>query len=445
MTPAEALAALRAIEARDGDLGLEARRAALAALAAEVLRRGEDIVAAIDADFAGRSRTETLLAEVRLVADAARQTRRRLRRWARPRRVGVPFPLWPARAWVEPRPKGIVGIMAPWNFPVQLALSPAIDAIAAGNRVVVKPSEATPRTAALIAEILERAPGPDIARTVLGGPAIAADFAAQPWDHLVFTGGTAIGRRVMQAAAANLTPLTLELGGKCAAVVLPGADLSRAAREILVGKVLNAGQTCIAPDTVLLVGHARVDFARACRASGIALPETGLASEAQAARLDRIAQGAVLDPLGPDGAGRHRSLALADPAGSALGEEEVFGPVLPVEALPDLDAAIAWIAARPAPLAIYLFGATRAEEARIAATTRSGALVSGRCIEHVAVPGLGFGGVGGSGFGRTHGEAGFLALSNLRARMRHGPVSLARLFDPPRRFLARMLLDKLFR
>ncbi|HYF07577.1 MAG TPA: aldehyde dehydrogenase family protein, partial [Acetobacteraceae bacterium] len=154
MIPQKALAALRAAESRDGAPSLDQRRGALAALAAEVLRRGEEIAAAADADYGGRSRTETLLADVRLVADAALHARRHLRRWARPRRAGVPFPFLPARAWVEPRPKGVIGIMAPWNYPVQLALVPAVDAIAAGNRVAVKPSEYVPRTAALIAEIL---------------------------------------------------------------------------------------------------------------------------------------------------------------------------------------------------------------------------------------------------------------------------------------------------
>ena len=440
MTPNEALASLRAAEARDGMLALSTRREALAALAAELVLRREEIVAAIDADFGGRSRIETLLADVRVVADAALYARRKLGRWARPRRVGVPFPFWPARAWLEPQPKGVVGVMAPWNYPVQLALAPAIDAIAAGNRVAVKPSEATPRTAALIAEILDRAPGSGIALAVLGGPDVAAAFAAQPWDHLVFTGGTATGRKVLRAAAENLVPVTLELGGKCPTLVLPGADLARAAREILVGKALNAGQTCVAPDTVLLVGHTPDAFARACREAGIARPETGIASDAQAARLDRLVQGLRLDPLGPDGPGRQRAISLAP----SLGDEEIFGPVLPVEAMADLDAAIAWVVARPAPLAIYLFGASAAEEARVAAATRSGALVTGRCVEHVGMPDLGFGGVGGSGFGRTRGEAGFLALSNMRARVRHGRWSLARMFDPPRGIRAERLAESLF-
>jgi acyl-CoA reductase-like NAD-dependent aldehyde dehydrogenase len=442
VTPAQALAALRAAEARDGVPGLEARRAMLARLAREVLARAEAFATALDADYGGRSRYDTILADVRLTADAALFSRRHLRRWARPRRVGVPFPFLPAGAWEERVPKGVVGIMAPWNYPVQLALWPAVDALAAGNRVVVKPSEAVPRTAALIAEVLGRAIGPDMARTVTGGPEVAADFAAQPWDHLVFTGGTETGRKVAEAAARNLVPVTLELGGKCPALVLPGAELGEAARTILAGKAVNAGQTCVAPDTVLLVGHRFEDFLAACRASGIARPESAVASDAALARLDALTAGVTLHPLAPDGPGRHRALSVAEvPERACL--EEIFGPVLAVTAFGSLEAAVRWIGAHPPPLAIYLFGATREEERRVAERTRSGAVVSGRTVEYAAIPGLGFGGVGASGQGRYHGQSGFETFSSLRARVRHGPWSISRIFDLPRKKLANRLLRRL--
>jgi acyl-CoA reductase-like NAD-dependent aldehyde dehydrogenase len=444
MTPGEALAALRAAEARDGRLGLDRRRDLLARLADELLARAEDVAAALDADYGGRSRIDTLLADVLVVADAARYSRRKLRGWARPRRAYVPYPFWPTRAAEEPVPKGIVGIIAPWNYPVQLALWPVVDAIAAGNRVAVKPSEFVPRTASLIGGLLEAALGDDVARTVQGGRDVAESFAAQQWDHLVFTGGTATGRRVAEAAARNLVPVTLELGGKCPAIVLPGADLPDAARCILAGKAVNAGQTCIAPDTVLLVGHTVAAFAEACRASGIALPEGAIASDAQLARLEALTAGARLTPLGADGEGRRRTLALAEAARSSpLHREEIFGPVLAVEAAADLAAAIAWIAAYPPPLAIYLFGATRVEEERVASATRSGALVTGRAIEYAAFPAVGFGGVGASGMGRYHGRAGFLAFSDLRARIHHGRWTLSRIFDLPRKALAEKLTNQL--
>jgi acyl-CoA reductase-like NAD-dependent aldehyde dehydrogenase len=446
VTPADALARLREAQARDGRLGLRQRRELLLRLSEAVLARAEDVVAALDADFGGRSRYDTLLADVLIVADAARYSRRNLRSWARPQRRGVPYPFWPASAAEEPVPKGVVGIIAPSNYPVQLALWPVVDAIAAGNRVALKPSEQVPRTAALLAELLQAALGPDIACTVHGGPDVAADFAAQPWDHLVFTGGAATGRKVAQAAARNLVPVTLELGGKCPAVVLPGANLRDAARNILAGKAVNAGQTCIAPDTVLLVGHTPSAFAEACRASGIALPEGAIISDAQAVRLEGLAVGATLTRLGADGVGRQRAIALAEATQDApLLHEEIFGPLLPVQPAPDLAAAIAWIASRPPPLAIYLFGATRPEEDAVAAGTRSGAIVTGRAVEYAAFPALGFGGVGASGIGRYHGRAGFLEFSDMRARVRHGRWSLSHLFDLPRRPIAAKLTARLLK
>jgi acyl-CoA reductase-like NAD-dependent aldehyde dehydrogenase len=445
MSPAEALAALRAAQRKAGDPSLAERQAMLRALAATVIARAPAIVAALEADYGGRSAEETLLAEVKLVADSARHAARRLPRWARPRRIAVPFPFWPTRAREDYVPKGVIGIMAPWNYPLLLALQPAVDALAAGNRIAVKPAEATPRTAALIAEILAAALGPDMALCVQGGPEVAADFAAQPWDHLVFTGGTAVGRQVMQAAAPGLVPLTLELGGKCPALVLPGADLRQAARAILVGKVVNAGQTCIAPDTVLLMGHDRAAFLAACRASGIALPETAVVNARQTARLEALLDGAQLTPLG-EGQGRRWPLTLAEaPADHALHQAEIFGPVLAVVACADLDAALAWVRARPTPLAIYLFGADAAARARVAAATRSGAIVENRCVEYAAFPDLPFGGIGGSGFGRRNGEAGFQAFSLARARVVHARWSLSRLLDPPRDARAKALIRRLIK
>ncbi len=441
--PAAALAALRAIERRDGALPLQRRGTLLGTLAALMLREAEAIAAAVDADYGGRCAEETLLADVKLVLDAARHAKAKLHRWARPRRVGVPIPFLPSRAAVEPVPKGVIGIMAPWNYPVQLLLLPAIDAIAAGNRVVLKPSEAVPRTAALLARIVPEVLGEDVVRVVQGGPEVAADFAAQPWDHLVFTGGTATGAKVMQAAAANLVPLTLELGGKCPAIVLPGADLGAAARAIMAGKVVNAGQTCIAPDTVLLVDHDRGAFLAACRATGIAAPETAVINARQQARLDALCAGAHLVPVDEvPGAIR---VAEAQPD-HPLQHEEIFGPVLLVQRCATLAAALDWIRARPHPLAIYLFGATAEEETAVAEGTKSGAIVHGRCLEYAAYPALPFGGVGASGFGRRNGEAGFLEFSTLRARVRDGGRwSLARLLDPPRNARGKALVRQVLR
>ncbi|MCS6931453.1 MAG: aldehyde dehydrogenase family protein, partial [Acetobacteraceae bacterium] len=438
-TPAEAFAALAEAAARDGAPDAPARRAALLGHRAAHLARAEEVARAADADFGGRSRIETLLADVLCVAEAAAHAARNLARWMRPRRAAVPLAFWPARAAVAPRPKGVVGVIAPWNYPVQLALWPAVDALAAGNRVLVKPSEATPRCAELVAQILEAGPGPSLARAVLGGPEVAAALCSLPLGHLLFTGGGATARKVAAAAAANLTPLTLELGGKCPAFVLPGADLRRAARAILVGKALNAGQTCVAPDTVVLIGHSAEAFAEACRATGPHACETAIAPPNRG-RFAALREGARTDALS-DGA---TPILLARAGENApIAREEIFGPALLLHEAATLDDALA--AAAPEPLAAYLFGASPAERAQVAARLRAGAIVENRCVDHAAFPALAFGGAGASGHGRYHGEAGFLAFSDLVAEVRHGPFALARLFDAPRGGLAERLIGRLLR
>ncbi|HZH28872.1 MAG TPA: aldehyde dehydrogenase family protein [Azospirillaceae bacterium] len=436
----EALDALRAAEARDGRLDVTARKDLLRRLEHALIRRQDAMVRAVDADFGGREPMETLAAEVLVVVNAIRHARRHVARWARPRRVSAGLPFWPSAVRIVPQPLGVVGILSPWNYPAQLALSPVVSALAAGNRVAVKPSEATPRTAEILSGLLDAALGPSVARTVLGGPDVAAAFSRQPFDHLLFTGSAATGRSVMRAAAENLTPVTLELGGKCPAIVMPDADPAAAAREIVLGKGFNAGQTCVAPDTVLVVGRDAQAFCDAARAAHARhYPDglgTAIASDRHAARLDGLVEGARVAPFGTGagtGTGRRRPLALAPdpPPGAALLHEEVFGPVLPVVAVPDLDAAIAWVRARAAPLAIYLFSDDRAAEARLLDGTVSGALVVNGTIAHAAMDGLPFGGVGGSGFGRYHGEAGFLTFSNMRGHVRQARWSLSRLAAPP--------------
>lgn len=440
-----AFAALKAVDAREGGLPVERRRELLAALALGLAERREDFVAALDADFGGRSPEETLLAEVLAVVTAARHARQRVRRWARGRRAGVPLPFWPSRAWIVPQPLGVVGVLAPWNYPVQLALLPLVGALAAGNRVLVKPSEMAPRTAAALARLVEDTLGAEVARVVTGGPEAAAALARLPLDHLLFTGSGARGREVMRAAAENLTPLTLELGGKCPAILMPDADLARAARALVLRKGLNAGQTCVAPDTVLVVGRplaeARAALAEAHRRHfPQGLPTAVLAS--QRGRLKHLAAGAILEPLGEPGPG----LVVAEPEpGTNLEREEVFGPVLPLLTVPDLEAALAWVRARPSPLAVYVFTRDRAVEARVLAATRAGALVVNDAVVQAAMDTLPFGGVGASGFGRYHGRAGFDTFSNLRVHLRAARWTLARLLEPPYTPGKRRLVERLIR
>lgn len=450
--PAEAAYAhLRTADRQAGGLPIAERRRLLHLLARTLVDRSDCFVHALDADFGGRAAEETLLAEILSIAGAARYARKHLAAWAKPRRVPVDMSFWPTRARIVPQPLGVVGIVAPWNYPVHLALSPLIGAVAAGNRVALKPSELTPRTAAELARLLDDTFGPDLVRTVTGGPEVAAAFVRQPWDHLLFTGSTARGREVMCAAADNLTPLTLELGGKCPAIVLPDADLALAARAVIAGKALNAGQTCIAPDTVLLAGLPPETFVAALRQAARALfpngPLTAVMSDTQAARLDRLTTGLELQPLSPQSGGRHRALSLAlnPPPDALLLTEEIFGPILPLLSQPDLTGALDWINALPPPLAVYLFTNDRRAEAEVLAKTRAGALVVNGTVLQAAIEALPFGGVGASGFGRYHGRAGFDTFSNRRVHVRAARFSLARLVEPPYTDGKRRLIRRLLR
>ena len=444
-----AYARLHDADRRHGGLAPGERIDLLRRLEQELLAERTSIVQAIDADFGGRSADETLVTEVLGVLNAARYARRRLRRWARPRRVRPDAPFWPARVRVVPQPLGVVGVVAPWNYPLLLALSPLVCALAAGNRIAVKPSELTPRTSAVIARLLERALGPEIAQVVQGGPAIAAAFVRQPFDHLLFTGGDAHGRAVALAAAANLTPVTLELGGKCPAIVLADADLEAAAGAIVVGKGLSAGQTCIAPDHVLLVGVDLPRFRDALRRAYRRHFPNGLPTAviaAQAERVARLAAGADLEPLGEGLEGAHGLRLAVDPDPvCALLREEIFGPILPLVQVDGLDSAITRLRDGPSPLAVYLFTRDRRAIATVLDASRSGALVVNGTVQHAAINALPFGGVGASGMGRYHGRSGFETFSNMRACVEAPRFSLARLCNPPYGPRTRRLIDRLLR
>src|SRR5882724_7178629 len=228
------------------------RRANLTRLLKAILVHQDELAVAIDRDFGGRSRDEVLFSEIYVAVNAIRHSRRHLKGWMRPRRRHVGWPLQPAEAWVLPQPLGVVGIIVPWNYPVFLSMAPLAGALAAGNRVLLKLSEYTPETSALLARMMSEAFSPDVVAVANGDASVGRVFAALPFHHLLFTGATAVGRDVMRAAAEHLTPVTLELGGKSPAIVAPGANLDRAAADIVYGKLLNSGQTCIAPDYVLV-------------------------------------------------------------------------------------------------------------------------------------------------------------------------------------------------
>ncbi|RYF78445.1 MAG: coniferyl aldehyde dehydrogenase [Comamonadaceae bacterium] len=433
------------------DTPLPLRRERLQRLKALLARDGAALAQAVQADFGVRSPQLTEFADLLVLRATVADALRHLARWSRPQRVRTPLQLWPARGWVQRQPVGVVGVIAPWNYPLQLSLGPAATALAAGNRVMLKPSELTPRTSALLAECVARHFAPDEFCVVNGDAELAATFSSLPFDHLFFTGSTRVGRQVAAAAAANLTPTTLELGGKSPCILHASCRVDDAAMKIAHGKLLNAGQTCIAPDYVLLPRAMEQAFADAfAQAATQLFPRfdgnadyAALISERHAARLDALvadaqAKGARVRSVGPPpapGATAARQMAprlvLGATAEMALMQEEIFGPVLPVIACDSTAEAIAFINARPRPLALYWFGDDTAQRDAVLRGTVSGGVTVNDTLMHIAHEGLPFGGVGDSGWGASHGEAGFLRFTHQKAVLAQSRWSAGRLLYPP--------------
>ena len=455
------LARLRAAHAADPMRPLAERRDDLARLRAAVLDRQDDIAAAIDADFGGRPAAEALVSDVLPVTQTIDYLHRNLRRFMRPRRRPIAPIYWPGRGRVTPMPKGVVGVLAPWNYPVNLALIPLATALAAGNRVLLKPSELTPATSRLIAEMLSAVFPADKVTTVLGDAELGAALTRLPLDHLFFTGSTGVGRKVMAAAAETLTPVTLELGGKSPVLVDAGFDIDTLARDLVFGKTFNAGQTCIAPDFLLLPRDRTQAFADAwSRELARAFP--GGASDAAYTRIISPRHAARLEGLCADARDRGARViaAPADPAHPtalppalildatpemAVMREEIFGPLLPVLPCDSLDEALALLAARPHPLVLYLFSTSRETTARVRAESLSGTLVVNEMMSHFVQDALPFGGVGESGMGANHGPEGFDAMSHLRGEFEMPRISPIRWARPPRGPLASLARRLLLR
>jgi coniferyl-aldehyde dehydrogenase len=410
---------------------------------------GPALAAAVQADFGVRSARLTEIADLFVLRTLLSHTLKSLKKWMKPQRVSTPIYLQPSRGYLQRQPLGVVGVVSPWNYPVQLSLGPVITALAAGNRVMLKPSELTPQTSALLARLLGEAFAADEVCVVQGDGALAAAFASLPFDHLFFTGSTAVGRRVAAAAAANLTPTTLELGGKSPCIIDASCDLESAAIKIAHGKLLNAGQTCIAPDYVLLPKGQEAAFAEAFskavaklfpsiegNADYAAIISAPHQQRLQALLAEAEEGGARLQVVGATSATSAQRqmppvLVWNAPANSRLMTEEIFGPVLPVLAYDSLDEAIGHINARPRPLALYWFGTdTRARDAVLARTVSGGVTVNDTLM-HIAHENLPFGGVGDSGWGAYHGEAGFLRLTQQKPVLVQSKWARGDLFYPP--------------
>lgn len=438
------------------------RAAWLRALQALITEHRSGIAHAINEDFGGRPAEETDLLEVFPSLSALRHALRHGHRWMKPRHQLPGLLFLPARNEVRPQPLGVVGVIVPWNYPLYLAIGPMVDALAAGNRVMVKMSEFTPNFSALFAKLVARYFKPDEVHVVTGDASVAQAFSALPFSHLLFTGSTAVGRHVMRAASANLTPVTLELGGKSPAIVGPGARLDRAVERILVGKLFNAGQTCIAPDYVLLPRARLPEFVAMARSVASRLypalhdnPQyTSIVSDRQYQRLaalrdDALRDGARAEPLGDgsDQPARRRLMPViltgVDDDMTVM-QEEIFGPLLPLVPYDSIDQAIAYVAEHPHPLALYLFEQDRAIIDKVLIHTLAGGVTINDTLYHIAQHGLHFGGVGPSGMGGYHGEAGFRTFSHMKPVFHQARLSGASLLNPPygarfKRILALML------
>lgn len=428
----------------------------LKSLRAMLLDHRDGLAEAIDADFGQRAKAEVLLSEIWVLKNEIDAALRHGKRWMRARRRATGIWLRPARAKVMPQPLGVIGIVAPWNYPLLLSVGPLIGALAAGNRAMIKMPELAPRTSALVARLIAQTFAPDLVSVVTGDAGVGASFCALAFDHLLFTGSTAVGREVMHAAAGNLTPVTLELGGKSPAIIGPHARFDTAVASIVAGKTLNAGQTCIAPDYVLVPRKRVAAFIERAREQMTKLyPDlsrnrdyTSIAAKHHYERLVRLAEeaveaGAQLHPLAdaPNDAERRifaPCVVTNAPEHSALMREEIFGPLLPLVPYDTLDDAIRYINARERPLALYLFDEDRSNIERVSRGTVSGGVAVNETLLQIACEGLPFGGVGASGMGAYHGYEGFLNFSKLKPVFMQARLNARSLLLPPygRRFHA---------
>ncbi|MES2868857.1 MAG: coniferyl aldehyde dehydrogenase [Pseudomonadota bacterium] len=419
----------------------------------------EVLIDAISQDFSHRSPDETLFAELMPSLHGIDYTLRHLKRWMKPSRRNVGVMFQPASAQVVYQPLGVVGIIVPWNYPVYLAIGPLIGALAAGNRVMLKLSEFTPATGHLLKDLLGRIFPEDMVAVVLGEADVAVEFSGLAFDHLLFTGSTHVGKLVMRAAAENLTPVTLELGGKSPAIVSVDVPLKDAAQRIAWGKTLNAGQTCIAPDYVLVPQERVEGFVDAYRQAIHSFYPTlidnpdysAIINQRQMARLEHLQtdatlKGARLIPLYEQGQGQRMPHALVLDVNDDMQimQDEIFGPLLPIVAYTDLDQALAYINARPRPLALYYFGYDKREQQRVIQLTHSGGVCINETLLHVAIDDLPFGGVGHSGMGHYHGHEGFLTFSKAKGVLiKQRWNSSLMIYPPYGRQLVR-LIQKLF-
>ena len=430
--------------------GLPERRAALARLEAVIRARQAEICDAIAQDL-GRGREESLLVELLPLLQEIGQARRSLRRWMRPRRVWGGLAGFGTKARLVPQAKGVALIIAPWNYPVSLALGPLVSALAAGCSAMVKPSELAPASAAMVARIVAEAFDPGLVAVVEGDREVAARLLALPFDHIFFTGSPEVGKVVMAAAAETLASVTLELGGKSPCIIGPGADVAAAARWVGFGKLTNAGQTCIAPDHVLVHEDVKAafltafqgEYARRASATRIVTPRHAARLRAMLAEAEGMGARCVTGGPG-EGCAMPAVILEGMPEGSALAREEIFGPILPVVGWADEAELLARLNGGEVPLSLYLFERDRGRIDRISRAVAAGAVGVNLTLLQFSHAGLPFGGKGRSGQGQAHGAWGFAAFSHLMPVLENR-FSPARLVMPPLGARGRRLLKLLLK
>ena len=404
-----------------------------------ILDYKERLIAAVNQDFGGRAKAETLITEILPVLEGIHYNKKRLKSWMKPSRRSVPLALFGAKARVHYQPLGVIGIVAPWNFPVFLSLSPLVGALAAGNRAMIKTSEFAPKTGEVLRQMIAATFAGDEVAVFTGDVGVATAFTKLPFDHILFTGSTAVGRVVMAAAAETLTPVTLELGGKSPAIIHESFPIEEAAKRLAFGKGLNAGQVCVSPDYVLMPENRVEEFVSAFKAAFASLypslagnPDyTSIITDKQRDRLlaavkDAETKGADVIQLNPadDDFSNSRKLPmhiiLNVTDEMSVMQEEIFGPVLPVVPYRSADEALAYVNARPRPLALYYFDWDKSRAADVVRATHSGGVCINDTMMQVAVDDMPFGGVGPSGMGHYHGKEGFLNFSKAKGVVHKG-------------------------
>lgn len=435
----EALRVMKDAQRRAGAVSAELRIDRLTRLLELLRTHADDFCAALDADFGGRPREITLMNDVMATFNSVKYARKHVRQWMKPERRGgvFPFNLFGARVEVNHMPKGVVGILGTWNVPLFTTLAPLAFVLAAGNRAMLKPSEFVPHTSQVLLDAVRKNFGGDEVAVFNGDASVAAAFSALPFDHLMLTGSSATGVRVMRAAAEQLVPVTLELGGKSPVIVGRSANIATTAERILLGKTMNAGQICVSPDTVYVPRETLERFVSACVEAHRALfpPDAGaealtaIVDERHRARLDAyldevMARGGRIVDCGGGiaSSGRRRPLRLVvdPPRDSRIAREEIFGPLLQIESYTDIDEVIDRINDGPRPLALYYFGADKREERQVLEHTLSGGVTVNDVLMQVAAHDAPFGGVGSSGMGVYHGREGFEEFSHPRTVYRSG-------------------------